>query len=67
MNRTKTLAPRLNPQTAPRARRMDHNTVARPKRRKPATSAPGAAETVEKYVARGGHVQRLMASWEETA
>lgn len=67
MNTTKKLAPRLNPQVAPRERRMDHNTVSRPKRRKPGTFAPGQTETVEQFEARGGRVQRLPASWDQAA
>jgi len=47
MKTTKKMAPRLNPQVAPRERRMDHNTVSRPKRRKPGTFAAGQTETVE--------------------
>ena len=67
MKKTKALAPRLNPQIAPRERRMDHNTVSRPKRRKPGTLAAGQVETVEQFEARGGQVQRLPATWEEAA
>lgn len=67
MKTTKKLAPRLNPQVAPRERRMDHNTVSRPKRRKPGTFADGQVETVEQFEARGGQVQRLPASWERAA
>ncbi|MEX0179185.1 MULTISPECIES: hypothetical protein [unclassified Stenotrophomonas] len=46
---------------------MDHNTVSRPKRRKPGTLAAGQVETVEQFEARGGQVQRLPASWEQAA
>ncbi|HEL4234650.1 TPA: hypothetical protein UM516_000916 [Stenotrophomonas maltophilia] len=46
---------------------MDHNTVSRPKRRKPGTFAAGQVETVEQFEARGGQVQRLPASWEQAA
>ncbi|HDS1582167.1 TPA: hypothetical protein QEL15_004285 [Stenotrophomonas maltophilia] len=46
---------------------MDHNTVARPKRVKPGSIPAGQAETVEQFQARGGHVQRLRASWEQRA
>lgn len=67
MKKTKTLAPRLNPQRAPRERRMDHNTVARPKRVKTRVLADGPAETVEQFEARGGQVQRLTASWNRAA
>ncbi|WP_189719899.1 hypothetical protein [Stenotrophomonas maltophilia] len=67
MKKTKTLAPRLNPQRAPRERRMDHNTVSRPKRVKARALADGQAETVEQFEARGGQVQRLTASWEQRA
>ena len=67
MKKAKAMAPRINPQRATRERRMDHNTVSRPKRRKPGTSTAGPAETVEQYVARGGQVQRLTASWEQVA
>jgi hypothetical protein len=67
MKTTKALAPRLNPQTAPRERRMDHNTVSRPRRAKPGITYRGPAETVEEFEARGGQVQRLTASWEEAA
>lgn len=67
MKKTKTLAPRLNPQRAPRERRMDHNTVSRPKRAKARVLADGPAETVEQYEARGGQVQRLTATWERAA
>ena len=34
MKKTKTMAPKINPQRAPRERRMDHNTVSRPMRAK---------------------------------
>ncbi len=67
MKSTKKLAPKLNPQVAPRERRMDHNTVSRPKRRKPGTLAAGQVETVEQFKARGGVVQQLPASWEQAA
>jgi len=67
MKTTKTLAPRLNPQIAPRERRMDHNTVSRPKRAKPGTNFRGPAETVEEFKARGGRVQHLPASWDRAA
>lgn len=67
MKTTKAMAPRLNPQVAPRERRMDHNTVSRPKRAKPGITFRGPAETVEQFEARGGHVQRLTASWERVA
>ncbi len=67
MKKTKAMAPRMNPQRAPRERRMDHNTVSRPKRLKPAKSATDPAETVEQFKARGGQVQRLTASWEPRA
>lgn len=67
MKKTTALAPRINPQRAPRERRMDHNTVSRPKRAKPGITFRGPAETVEEFKARGGHVQRLAASWEEAA
>jgi len=67
MKKTKPLAPRLNPQVAPRERRMDHNTVSRPKRAKVRSVAAGPAETVEEFKARGGRVQYLTASWEQRA
>lgn len=65
MKKTKGMAPRINPQRAPRERRMDHNTVSRPKRVKPAAIAKCDAETVEEFKARGGQVQYLTASWEQ--
>lgn len=64
MKKTKAMAPRLNPQVAPRERRMDHNTVSRPKRLKQGTITRVAAETVEQFEARGGQIQRISASWE---
>ncbi len=67
MKKTKAMAPRLNPQRAPRERRMDHNTVSRPKRVKARVLADGPAETVEQFEARGGQVQRLTASWDRAA
>ncbi len=67
MKKTMVLAPRLNPQVAPRERRIDHNTVSRPKRVKPGTNFRGPAETVEEFKARGGKVQYLTASWEQRA
>lgn len=67
MKKTKARAPRINPQRAPRERRMDHNTVSRPKRAKARVLADGPAETVEQFMARGGKVQRLTASWEQRA
>ena len=67
MKTTKKLAPRLNPQVAPRERRMDHNTVSRPKRVKAGTAFRGPAETVDQFEARGGQVQRLPATWEQAA
>lgn len=67
MKKTKSLAPRLNPQAAPRERRMDHNTVSRPKRAKPGITFCGPVETVDEFKARGGQVQRLKASWEQAA
>ncbi|HHV7321755.1 MULTISPECIES: hypothetical protein [Stenotrophomonas] len=63
MKKTKAMAPRINPQRAPRERRIDHNTVSRPKRAKAGVLADGPAETVEQFEARGGQVQRLTASW----
>ncbi len=51
---------------APRERRMDKNTVVRPKRKKVVTWT-GPAETVEQFEKRGGQVQRLTASWEQRA
>ncbi|HBS54572.1 MAG TPA: hypothetical protein DEA38_02425 [Stenotrophomonas sp.] len=51
---------------APRERRMDKNTVARPRRVK-AAAFSGDPETVEQFEARGGQVQRLAASWEQAA
>ncbi len=67
MKKTTAMAPRINPQRAPRERRMDHNTVSRPKRLKPAKHATGPAETVEQFKARGGKVQYLTASWDRAA
>ena len=67
MKKTKAMAPKINPQRAPRERRMDHNTVSRPKRAKARLLADGPAETVEQFEARGGQVQRLSASWERAA
>lgn len=67
MKKTKALAPRINPQRAPRERRMDHNTVSRPKRAKARVPADAPAETVEQFEARGGQVQRLSASWDRAA
>ncbi|WP_350260094.1 hypothetical protein [Stenotrophomonas riyadhensis] len=64
MNKSNNLAPRLNPQVAPRERRMDLNTVSRPKRAKPGITIRGPAETVEEFEARGGQVQHLAARWE---
>ena len=49
---------------APRERRVDGNTVARPKPVKVAQIS-GPAETVEQFRARGGKVQRLPAHWEQ--
>ncbi|PII18991.1 hypothetical protein CR919_14985 [Stenotrophomonas sp. LMG 10879] len=65
MKTTKKMAPKLNPQVAPRERRIDHSTVSRPKRSKGRTVAHGAAETLEQFMARGGQVQRLTAIWEK--
>lgn len=67
MKRTKAMAPKINPKRAPRERRLDHNTVSRPKRSKARVLADGPAETVEQFEARGGQVQRLSASWEQRA
>ncbi|MEN5374283.1 hypothetical protein [Stenotrophomonas hibiscicola] len=67
MKKTKAMAPKINPQRAPRERRMDHNTVSRPKRVKARVLADGPVETVEQFEARGGQVQRLAASWEQAA
>ncbi|UXY46984.1 hypothetical protein [Stenotrophomonas maltophilia] len=67
MKKPKAMAPRVNPQRAPRERRMDHNTVSRPKRAKPGTNTSGLAETVDEFKARGGRVQHLPASWERVA
>lgn len=54
------------PARAPRERRMDKNTVARPRRPK-AVAWSGEPETVEQFEARGGQVERLTASWEQAA
>ncbi len=51
---------------APRERRMDKNTVSRPRRPK-VVAWTGDPETVEQFEARGGQVQRLPASWEQAA
>lgn len=67
MKKKKAMAPKINPQRAPLERRMDHNTVARPKRVKIRVLADGPAETVEQFEARGGQVQRLTASWNRAA
>ncbi|HBC50705.1 hypothetical protein [Stenotrophomonas maltophilia] len=67
MKKTRAMAPRINPQRAPRERRMDHNTVSRPRRVKGRVVADGPAETVEQFEARGGQVQRLTASWDRAA
>lgn len=67
MKKTKAMAPRINPQRVPGERRMDHNTVSRPKRVKPGTNFRGPAETVEEFKARGGKVQYVTASWEQRA
>lgn len=67
MKKTRTMAPKTNPQRVPRERRMDHNTVSRPKRAKARVLADGPAETVEQFEARGGRVQRLTASWDRAA
>ncbi|HEL3863041.1 hypothetical protein [Stenotrophomonas maltophilia] len=67
MKKKKAVAPKINPQRAPRERRMDHNTVSRPKRVRTRVLADGPAETVEQFEARGGQVQRLTASWEQAA
>lgn len=67
MMKTKAMAPKINPQRAPRERRMDHNTVSRPKRVKARVVADGQVETVEQFEARGGQVQRLTASWDRAA
>lgn len=56
----------LKQRPAPRGRRMDKNTVARPRREK-AVAWTGLAETVEQFQKRGGQVQRLTASWEQRA
>lgn len=48
----------------PRERRMDGNTVSRPKAvKEPAFS--GKTETIAEFEARGGMVQRLTTHWEE--
>ncbi|MDH1660585.1 hypothetical protein N5E02_04045 [Stenotrophomonas sp. GD03777] len=67
MKKTKAMAPKINPQRAPRDRRMDHNTVSRPKRVKARVLADGPVETVEQFEERGGQVQRLSASWDRAA
>lgn len=67
MKNSKALAPRLNPQVAPRERRMDHNTVSRPRRAKASAVADGPPETMAQFEARGGRVQRLTTSWEQAA
>lgn len=67
MKQTKNLAARLNPQAAPRERRMDHNTVSRPKRAKQRITFHGPVETVDEFKARGGQVLYLTASWEQGA
>lgn len=63
MKKTKTLAPRGNPQRAPRERRMDHNSVSRPERSKCRVVAHGPAETVAQFQARGGRVEVLPSIW----
>lgn len=67
MKKTKAMAPKINPQRAPRERRMDHNTASPPKRVKARVLADGPVETVEQFEARGGQVQRLSASWDRAA
>ncbi|MDT3457379.1 hypothetical protein ROV96_19420 [Stenotrophomonas pavanii] len=67
MNKTKAIEPKINPQRVPRERRMDHNTVSRPKRAKVRVLADSPTETVEQFEARGGQLQRLPASWERGA
>lgn len=67
MKKTKAIAPRINPQRAPRERRLDHNTVSRPKRLKQGTITHGPTETIEQFEARGGQVQYLTASWDRGA
>lgn len=67
MKTTKALAPRVNPQVAPRERQMDHNTVSRPQRRKPGTFVAGQVETVEQFKALGGDVQHIPAGWGRAA
>lgn len=64
MKKTKAMAPRINPQGAPRERRMDHNTASRPKRVKARVVADGQVETVEQFEARGGQVERVSSNWE---
>lgn len=54
----------LKQRPTPRERRMDNNTVARPKRTK-VVAWTGDPETVEQFEAWGGQVQRLTASWEQ--
>ncbi|MFK3846628.1 hypothetical protein [Stenotrophomonas sp. NPDC078853] len=49
---------------APRERRVDANTVARPKPVKVAPQ-PGVTETVDQFLARGGRVERLTTHWEQ--
>ncbi|GEM_PF-4669724 len=63
MKKTRAMAPRLNPQVAPRERRMGHNTISRPKRVKHGAITRGEPETVEEFKAHRGQVQRLTASW----
>ncbi|MBH1477342.1 hypothetical protein I5U59_09760 [Stenotrophomonas maltophilia] len=67
MKQPKKPASWLNPNLVPRERRMDHNTVSRPRRAKPGVTFRGPVETVEEFEARGGQVQRLPASWEQRA
>jgi len=54
------------PAAAPRERRVDANTVSRPKVKK-AAPCTGPAETVEQFRARGGRVERLPTHWEQAA
>ncbi len=66
MKKTKALAPTINPQRAPRERRIDHYTVSRLKRVEPGTIGRGQAEPVEQFEVRGGRVQRLTAKWNQS-
>lgn len=63
MKKTRTIAPRINPQRARRERRMGHNTVSRPKIVKRGTVFRGPVETVEEFEARCGRCSAEAPGW----